>query len=76
MFPYGARWGVVGCLPCGSGPVPQRLADYERDYAERTAEQVENLLAALCTPAGDTLDEPLLNLLLGKVRGLVVDGAL
>ena len=76
MLPYGARWGVVGCLPCGQGPVPRRLADYERDYAERTAEEVEKLLAALCTPAGDTLDAPLLNALLGKVRGLVIDGAL
>jgi len=76
VLPYGARWGVVGCLPCGRGPVPPRLAAYERDYAERTAEQVENLLAALCTPAGDTLDEHLLNALLGKVRGLVADGAL
>ena len=76
LLPYGARWGVIGCLPCGSGSVPRRLADWERDYAERTADEVEKILAALCTPAGDTLDEALYQAVLRKVRGIVVDGAL
>lgn len=76
-FAYGARWGVVGCLPCDGGAEGHpRLDDWERDYAERTSAEVVKLLRSLCAPEGEAVDEALMNGILRKVRGLVVDGAL
>ena len=46
VLPYGARMGIVGCLPVGRSSTPE---DYERDYAERTCEDV---LQGVETPPG------------------------
>ena len=73
LLKYGARIGVVGCMPVG---LEKTLADYERDYAERTSEEVIKLLERMCTPHGDSLDQVFFNAVLGKVVGIVVDGAL
>ena len=70
---YGARIGVVGCMPAG---LNYGLDDYERDYAERTCEEVIKLLQRLCAPAGDTSDTTLFEDVLRKIAGVVVDGAL
>ena len=70
---YGARIGVVGCMPMG---ITHELKDYERDYAERTCEEVVGLLKRLCTPAGETLDATFWDDVVKKVVGVVVDGAL
>ena len=73
LLPYGARIATVGCIPVGRSCSPE---DFDRDYAERTAEHVLQLIARLCTPAGDVRDETLYQAALRKTRGLVVDGAL
>ncbi len=73
LLPYGARIGVIGCMPTG---LSSTLEDFERDYAEKTAEEVLKLISAACTPEGDVLDEVLFDSVLAKTRGLVVDGAL
>ena len=73
LLQYGARIGVVGCMPVG---LEKALRDYERDYAERTSEDVIKLLGRMCTPHGDSLDQAFFNAVLGKVVGIVVDGAL
>jgi len=70
---YGARIGVVGCMPVG---LRYDLDDYERDYAERTCEEIIKLLQRLCTPAGETLDATFFDDVVRKVAGVVVDGAL
>lgn len=70
---YGARTGVVGCMPMGLG---KKLEDYEQDYAERTSGEVLKLLERLCTPAGSSLDQTWFTTILDKVGGIVVDGAL
>jgi len=72
-LPYGARIGVVGCMPVG---IRYDLNDYERDYGERTCEEIVKLLQRLCTPAGETLDATLFDDVVRKVAGVVVDGAL
>ena len=46
---YGARIGVVGCMPMG---LNYNLSDYERDYAERTCEEVVKLLRRLHSRKG------------------------
>ena len=73
VLPYGARMGIVGCKPVGRSST---IEDYERDYAERTSEDVLHMLRLLCTPAGDGVDNVLFQSVLGKTRGIVVDGAL
>ena len=70
---YGARIGVVGCMPVG---LNYELSDYERDYGERTCEEVVKLLRRLCTPAREPLDATFFDDVCIKVRGVVVDGAL
>ena len=70
---YGARMGIVGCMPAG---LHYDLADYERDYAEKTASEVGHMIERLCKPAGDTVDSALLDGVLLKIKGIVVDGAL
>ena len=70
---YGARIGVVGCMPVG---LEYGMDDYERDYAERTCEEIVDLITRLCTPHGETLDAQRLESVLAKVAGIVVDGAL
>lgn len=72
MLRYGARVGVVGCMPMGR----DSMSEYERDYAERTVDEVLAIIARLCTPAGDSLDDALYASTLEKVCGVVVDGAL
>ena len=71
VLPYGARMGVVGCLPVGRSSTPE---DYERDYAERTSEDVLHMLRVLCTPAGDHVDDALYQSVLANTRGIVVGG--
>ena len=72
-LPYGARIGVVGCMPVG---LASDMADHERDYAERTSEGVVKLLERLCTPRCEALDHRFFDAVLDKVVGIVVDGAL
>ena len=68
---YGAQIGVVGCMPVG---LEYDMDDYDRDYAERTCEEIVNLIKRLCTP--QTLDAQWFESVLAKVAGIVVDGAL
>ena len=72
-LPYGARIGVVGCMPMG---LTYNLEDYERDYAERTCEEIVKLLERLLTPVGETLDTTFFDDVVKKVVGVVADGAL
>ncbi|MCP4243196.1 MAG: hypothetical protein GY772_21790, partial [bacterium] len=52
------------------------VEDYERDYAEKTAQEVLNMIQRLCTPRSDVFDTVLFEDVLAKTFGLVVDGAL
>jgi len=52
------------------------MHDWERGYAEKTANEVLKMIERLCTPYGDVLDAVLFDDILTKTRGLVVDGAL
>ena len=52
------------------------MADHERDYAERTSEEVVKLLERLCTPRYEALDHTFFDAVSDKVMGIVVDGAL
>ena len=70
---YGARIGVFGCTPAG---LETGMEDCERDYAERTSEEIVNLTQRFCTPRGEALDVQWFGRVLAKVAGVVVDGAL
>ena len=72
-LPYGARLGIVGCMPMSRGA---ELSHYERDYAERTKDHVVALLRRMLTPDGGAGDEASVNDTLRKVRGVCVDGQL
>ena len=52
------------------------MEEYERDYAERTSEEIVNLMQRFCTPRGEALDVQWFESVLAKVAGIVVDGAL
>ena len=69
LLPYGARLAMIGCMP----PDLPQMAEYEDDYARRTASSVVTLFERFCTHRGK-LDEDLLESLLLKVR-VVCDGA-
>ena len=73
LLSYGGRLGIVGCMPMRVGT---DLSHYERDYAERTKDDVVTLLRRMCTPQGEATYGGLLNEVLLKVRGVVVDGQL
>ena len=62
---YGPRLGVVGSMPTVHN---MNVPDYDQDYAEKMIER-------LCTPHGDVLDAALIDDMLAKIRGPVVDGA-
>ena len=74
MLPYGARHGIVGCLP--TRVFRKGLKDYEQDYAVRTTSDVVALLRRMLTPAGESCDEVSLLKVFRKVRGVCVDGQL
>ena len=71
LLPYGARLGMIGCMP---HDLP-RMGEYEDDYAQRAASSVVTLFKRFCTHRGK-LDEDLFESLLLKVRVICVDGAL
>ena len=71
LLPYGARLAMIGCMP---PDIPQ-MAEYDDDYARRTASGVVKLFERFCTRGGQ-LDEDLFESLLLKVRMVCVDGAL
>ena len=48
----------------------------ERDYAERTKDDVVTLLRRMLTAAGEQADEDIVNQVLLKVRGVTVGGQL
>ena len=52
------------------------MVDCERDYAERTSEEIVNLMQRSCTPRGEALDVKWFESVLARVAGIVVDGAL
>ena len=52
------------------------MEDCERDYAERTSEEIVNLMQRSCTPRGEALDVKWFESVLARVAGIVVDGAL
>jgi hypothetical protein len=52
------------------------VEDYERDYAERTSQEIVKLMECLCTSPGETLDTTWFDTVLDKIVGIVVDGAL
>ena len=70
---YGAWMGVFGCMPAG---LETGMEEDERDYAERTCEEIVNLMQRFCTPRGEALDVQWFGRVLAKVAGVVVDGAL
>ena len=70
---YGARLGIVGCMPMLVGADTSHL---EEDYAERTRGDVVTLLRRMLTPLGDETDDDAVNQVLLKVRGVCVDGQL
>ena len=70
LLPYGARLGMIGCMP----PDLPKMSEYEDDYARRTASAVVKLTERFCSPRG-MLDEGLFKSLLLKVRVVCVDGA-
>ena len=47
LLSYGGRLGIVGCMPMRVGT---DLSHYERDYADRTKDDVVTLLRRMCTP--------------------------
>ena len=52
MLSYGARHGIVGCLPARA--FRKDLTDWEQDYAVRTtSDGVVALLRRMLTPAGE-----------------------
>ena len=69
----GAQIGVFGCTPVG---LETGMEDYERDYAERTSEEIVNLMQRSCAPRGEALDVKWFESVLARVAGIVVDGAL
>ena len=73
LLPYGARHGIVGCMPTAAG---KAMSEYEGDYAERTADDVATLLRRMCTPADGSVEEDVYAGVLLKVRGVCVDGQL
>ena len=54
LLPCGARHGIVGCMPTAAG---KAMSEYERDYAERTADDVATLLRRMRTPADGSVEE-------------------
>ena len=73
MRPYGARIGIVGCMPMRVG---SELSHYEEDYAERTKDDIVALLRRMLTPAGESCDDASTLEVFQKVRGVCVDGQL
>ena len=73
LLPYGARLGIVGCMPMLVGAT---TSHFETDYAERTKDDVVTLLRRMLTPQGEQADEDIINQVLLKVRGITVDGQL
>ena len=73
LLTYGARIGIVGCLPMLVGT---DTSHYERDYAERTKDGVVTLLRRMLTPLGEETDDDAVSEVLLKVRGVAVDGQL
>jgi hypothetical protein len=71
LLPYGARLAMMGVMP----PALPTMAEYEDDYARRTAGSVVKLFERFCTRERQ-LDAELLESLLQKVRVVCVDGAL
>ena len=74
MLSYGARHGIVGCLPARA--FRKDLTDWEQDYAVRTTSDVVALLRRMLTPAGEPCDEASTRKVFQKVRGVCVDGQL
>ena len=74
MLSYGARHGIVGCLPARA--FRKELKEYEQDYAVRTTSDVVALLRRMLTPAGEPCDEASTREVFRKVRGVCVDGQL
>ena len=74
MLSYGARHGIVGCLPARA--FRKDLTDWEQDYAVRTTSDVVALLRRMLTPAGEPCDEASTREVFRKVRGVCVDGQL
>ena len=74
MLSYGARHGIVGCLPVRA--LRKDLKEYEQDYAVRTTSDVVALLRRMLTPAGEPCDEASTREVFQKVRGVCVDGQL
>ena len=72
MLSYGARHGIVGCLPARA--FRKDLTDWEQDYAVRTTSDVVALLRRMLTPAGEPCDEASTREVFQKVRGVCVDG--
>ena len=68
MLPYGARHGIVGCLP--TRVFRKELKDYEQDYAVRTTSDVAALLRRMLTPAGEACDDASTLEVFRKVRGV------
>ena len=73
MLSYGARHGIVGCMPMRVGT---ELSHYEEDYAERTKNDIVALLRRMLTPAGESCDDASTLEVFQKVRGVCVDGQL
>ena len=49
LLTYGARLGIVGCMPMLVGA---DTSHYERDYAERTRDDVVTMLRRMLTHPG------------------------
>ncbi len=73
LLTYGSRLGIVGCMPMLVGT---DTSHYERDYAERTKDDVVALLRRMLTPEGEETDDAAVSDVLLKVRGVAVDGQL
>ena len=48
LLPYGARLGLIGCVP----PDLPKMSEHEGDYGRRTASGVAKLLERFCTHRG------------------------
>ena len=73
LLRYGARMGKFGTLPCS---VKAKIEDWEDDYAVRVAEHVKHTIEMFCTPLRGERNDADVKMILGKIRGIVVDGAL